>query len=575
MIRLRHFLYLALLSASLASFFSAGYLARKQSVDEAVVKDSALEAKIAAMAYPPGLFWILISAGFLPLAAILLVRALVREERTTALLRAQDRPAVSIALPPPIVASVPLAAVPDIHEPGLMADLPESDSSNSARFLSSALHRHGAGAGEEGSPREPQTQIKGRDTGPELPIVPGGDTSLLAPLPASPAAEPLNSEGPKEILPEQSAAATPPPLPLPPAPSLPPPATPLEPAKKISEVKKEAENFPWGRVVDWSAAQSEPLITLWNTSCSELYSATPRTLDDLNRLIVTPEFDAEVSVVALSPLGELLGAMLVFKQTGFEDDGYWWLESPGVVGLALVDARFRKHGIGRVLLKEVETRSQRLRRPRLFVGGLENFPTWLPGVPAQDHITRVFFLSHGYREIRRTVHMEAPVGAFKIPLDLLERENRLLTQGYRLEPAEESAADAFLDFLERTRWPRPQRMLDRFRKNPGLFGFAWRGLGIAGFVQITPPYEQGRAGIKVIYLPDDVRGLGLGSLMLVKTHELWEKQGAKTAALWTYPEAAERFYPRAGFKVVQEWVCFVKELPHTWNEEEFVNRWRI
>jgi GNAT superfamily N-acetyltransferase len=515
MLRLQHYLYLALLIASLGCFLAAGNVSWRK-----VPEGNVSEAERAAAASAGGVYWILISAGFVPLAAALLIRALVREERTQALLRAQET--APLPKPLPLPNTGPLT-------------VPIPDSRTSARFLSSALHPDGAGAGDEGHPREPVQ--KGTAV---LPLIPP------APIPDA---------GTQILLKD------------------PPPSVPTELAPLNSSDAALAQ-FPGGTVADWHPAHADAFLSMWNASCTHLYSATPKTAAELEKLLDSPEFDPECSVVALGEKGELLGVTLMLRQPEFEEDGYWWLESPAVLGVMLVDPAMRKRWIGRAMLREVEARAKRAKRPRVIVGGLENFPAWVPGVPSQDHTARVFFLALGYREIRKTVHMEAPVGGFQIPQELKEREERLLSQGYKLSAASIENADAFLDFVERSQWPRPQRMIDRFKKAPGHFGLAWNGEQICGFVQVLPPDAQGRAGIKVIYLPDDARGLGLGSLLLMRTHELWEKLGAKTASLWTYPEAAERFYPRAGFAPVQEWTCFVKDIPHAWGDEEFVNRWR-
>jgi hypothetical protein len=63
-------------------------------------------------------------------------------------------------------------------------------------------------------------------------------------------------------------------------------------------------------------------------------------------------------------------------------------------------------------------------------------------------------------------------------------------------------------------------------------------------------------------------------VLLIKAHELWRAMDARGAWIWTYPEAAERFYPRAGFKIVQEWLCMSKDLPHDWTDKGFVDRFR-
>lgn len=337
---------------------------------------------------------------------------------------------------------------------------------------------------------------------------------------------------------------------------------------------RSAVAWPWGELVPWKPEYGRPFAELWNRACKDLYGACPKEWKKFEKLLESPEFDPVASAAAQGTDGTFFGAILALRQPNFEDDGYWWLESPGVIAAFLLEPNKRNQGIGKALLQHAESVAVRRKRPRIFVGGLENFPHLVPGVPDQDHGTRMFLTSLGYREVRRTCHMEADFKDFKIPPDLVEREKNLEGDGYTFAAAEENDRDAFNEFLDASNLSRKTRRREKFETEWSRYFFALKDGKIVGFIQVTAKDDRGHSGIHLIYFLRAHRGVGLGSVLLNKAHELWKKMGASGGTIWTYPEAAARFYPRAGFRTVQEWVCFEKDLQHSWSDPEYVNRWR-
>ncbi|MBE7462040.1 MAG: GNAT family N-acetyltransferase [Planctomycetes bacterium] len=332
--------------------------------------------------------------------------------------------------------------------------------------------------------------------------------------------------------------------------------------------------YAWGRLEEWSAASGKPFMELWNRSCVGLYQACPLPERIFEKLLNSDEFDPAGSFAAVDANGKLIGALWSLRQAPFEDEGYWWLESPGVMAALLVDPGLRRKGVGRALVAHAEFAALRQKRPRLFAGGLENFPHLVPGVPDQDHGTRVFYTALGYREVRRTCHMEADYRAYTPPQELIDREAQLREKGYAFAAAKPDDLAEFERFVERSSLTRKARRIERFRGEHDRFYLVRFHADIVGFIQVTPIDDFGHSGIHLIYFLREHRGAGLGSVLLVKAHELWRTMGAKGGSIWTYPEAAERFYRRAGFKTVQEWVVYAKDLPHAWSDPDFVNRYR-
>jgi len=354
-----------------------------------------------------------------------------------------------------------------------------------------------------------------------------------------------------------------------------------EPRKNppVPETKVEASAPPavvWtgGTVAAWRAEHAGPFLELWNRACAGLPQAGSKERAQFDKFLAAPEFDVESSAVALAPDGSVRGGVLVLRYPSFEDDGFWWLESPAVIAALLVDPERRRKGAGRALLQFAESMARRRRRPRIFAGGLENFPHLVPGIPEQDHALRVFFASLGYGEVRRTCHMEAEFEGYVVPQELVEREQSLKEKGFSFAAAQRDDGKEFETFLERSNLDRKPRRLEKFIAEPDRFYLARHDGRIVGFIHVSAKDEQSRSGINLIYFLRDYRGAGLGSVLLVKAHELWKAMAARGGTIWTYPEAAARFYPRAGFKTVQEWVCYGKDLAHSWNDSEFVKRWR-
>lgn len=354
-------------------------------------------------------------------------------------------------------------------------------------------------------------------------------------------------------------------------------------------------------------------------------------------LLAAPEFDAESSAVALLPDGKCLGGLVAMRPASLETESCWWLEAPGLIAGVAVAETHRGKGVGLALVQHAEAVARKHRRPRLFAGSLENLPRLLPGIPEWDHGARGFFGALGYREARRTCLMRAECGAFAPPRELVEREARLAADGFSfvtardedlpmlrgllggLRPGSDLAAPGASGTAAAVAGPalpletappkeappdaapspgaeasaaagaeegaddEPSRLFDTLSRrrawasrdmNPARFLLAWKSGRIVGFVQVATKDSRGASALRAIWISDDHRGLGLGSLLLAKAHVLWQAQGATHALLWTFPEAAERFYPRAGFKLLEEWTCYLKELPHGWDDPEFVKRWR-
>ncbi|MCW8131406.1 MAG: GNAT family N-acetyltransferase [Planctomycetota bacterium] len=329
-----------------------------------------------------------------------------------------------------------------------------------------------------------------------------------------------------------------------------------------------------GSVVPWKPEYYAAFRDLWNRACTAIAHASPKEDAQFEKFLRSPEFDAESSAVALNADGSLAGVVLAMRQPAFEDDGYWWLETPAVVAALIVDPARRRKGAGRAMMQWVEAAARRRQRPRIFVGGVENFPHLVPGVPEGDHTQRVFFSAMGYTEVRRTCHMEAEYAGYAPPQELVEREEKLRQKGFSFAAARKEDIPAFQAFLDVARIDRPQRRLEKFTAEPERFFLAWHEGRIVGFIHVTAMDENGRSGIHLIYFLKEFRGAGLGSVLLIKAHELWRVMGAVGGTIWTYPEAAVRFYPRAGFRTVQEWICYGKDLDHAWTDPAFVNRWR-
>ena len=347
----------------------------------------------------------------------------------------------------------------------------------------------------------------------------------------------------------------------------------------VPETKAEASAPPtavWtgGTVTAWRAEHAGPCFELWKQACEGLPSIGPLVREHFDTFLSAPEFDAESSAVAVTPDGAVRGGVLVLRYPAFENDGFWWLESPAVIGALWVAPECRRKGAGRALLQFTETVARRRRRPRIFVGGLENFPHLVPGLPEQDHATRVFFAALGYGEVRRSCHMEAEFEGYVVPQELVEREQSLKEKGFSFASAQRDESREFEAFLERSTLDHKPRRLEKFSAEPGRFYLARHDGRIVGFIHVSAKDEQSRSGINLIYFLSDYRSAGLGSVLLVKAHELWKAMAARGGTIWTYPDAAARFYPRAGFKTVQEWVCYGKDLTHSWNDPEFVKRWR-
>jgi len=306
----------------------------------------------------------------------------------------------------------------------------------------------------------------------------------------------------------------------------------------------------------------EELVGLWNR-CLKYDPITLKVFE--RKVLLDPNFEAEGLKLAYSG-GRLVGFALsivrrypLFYQ-GLEEEHGW------VTALAVEPGLEGEVG-GRLLEEALGFLRSRGRRLAWFSPYTPNY--FFPGVDPERYGWLLRLLeSHGFERVYEALSMDAQLWPdYTIPEHVLEAERRLREEGVEVRPLETRDVYPLLKFLERNfsaDWYRHALELLQRGCERGQILVAVRGGEVVGYCQYwhSEEYDWHRPGAHFgpFGVREDMRGRGLGSVLLARC--LWEMRarGLHNAFLLWTDERAARLYSRFGFKVTRRFYIMRREL---------------
>lgn len=288
-----------------------------------------------------------------------------------------------------------------------------------------------------------------------------------------------------------------------------------------------------------------------------------------------PEYRAEglfVAEVAGEIVGFAFGALRLYKIVS--DD-----ELPGVfVSLLLVDAAYRRRGIGTRLLEMVADFGRRHGKTLLSAHANPMNPlAFWPGVNREWADVVGFLHAHGFTAERTEVSMEQSVDAFEFSQYATQRRRELAGDGFTILPYTAEFHDALLQASGTPFWhldlaSKIERVAHPFIETafidldianiygPADVTLALRGGELAGFVALCRNPGEAISYLGPIRIIDAFEGIGLGSVMLQTALAAERERGISLVDLWCSQENANHFYSRNGFIQRDVWDLYERQL---------------
>ncbi len=265
------------------------------------------------------------------------------------------------------------------------------------------------------------------------------------------------------------------------------------------------------------------------------------------KVLLDPNFLPESCPVAEVD-GEVRGFMLsITRQVPFFADGLQpdqaWLTAFGVA------PEWQRRGLGSALLDATLERLRGLGVATVsFATYVPNYFT--PGIDVHAYAPAVSFLTRrGFEVVSRPLSMRVELTGFRTPAPIAEVGARLAAEGLEVRPVEPADIVPLLTFI------RGRFTQDWYRETSGkladLFGGDPRPVGVViarlnGEVVGYAEHRMERFG--PFGVEPELRGRGIGSVLLATTLAEMLKKGFHVAWFMSTDDDAARLYARCGFR---------------------------
>lgn len=320
------------------------------------------------------------------------------------------------------------------------------------------------------------------------------------------------------------------------------------------------------RIRSYEGGDELEIVSLWNRCLVR----DPITLEVFERkVLLDPNFDAEGFKIAKKN-GRFLGfSYNIVREYPFlkgeveRDKNTGWIVAFGVTPEA------RQSGIGDRLLKaSLEYHESKGKKMILYSPYVPNY--FFPGIDADAYPYEYEALvKNGFTEVKNAegLAMDAALWPnFKHPPDIHKREEKLRREGLEIRVLTIEYLYSLMKFLKehlQGDWYRHARELllhNRKRqifiavKDEEVVGYCqfWDGEGYEWYM---PGSHFGPFGVR-----EDMRGRGVGTMLLYKCLKLMKENGVHNAFLLWTGKKAKRLYERFGFKVTRVFKIMKKEL---------------
>ena len=311
------------------------------------------------------------------------------------------------------------------------------------------------------------------------------------------------------------------------------------------------------RIRSYETGEETKIISLWNRSLVK----DPVNLEVFERkVLLDPNFEAEGFLLAEAE-GRLLGfSYNIVRRYPLsegeveQDRDRGWIVAFGVVSEA------HHSDIGdRLIQASLEYHKRKGRKVVLCSPYVPNY--FSPGIDADSYPHEYDALTrNGFTEVKgaEALAMDASLWPdFKHPLDIVEKEERLRDEGIEVRVVTTEYLEALVKFLKEYfpgGWYRHAHDLLLHNRKKQLL-IAVKGREVVGYCQFwggegygwyMPGSHFGPFGVR-----EDMRGKGIGTLLLHRCLEAMKENGIHNAFLLWTGEEARSLYERFGFKVTR------------------------
>jgi mycothiol synthase len=306
----------------------------------------------------------------------------------------------------------------------------------------------------------------------------------------------------------------------------------------------------------YRGADEGALLALWNATLTHdaITSATFRT-----KVLLDPNFNPDGLLVAdggsaLAGFVLSLARQVPLFGQGLEPE-FGWITAFGVT------AGRRRQGIGRALFAAALGRLAEQGRQRVLISPYTpNY--FIPGIDVDVYGEALAFLrATGWQTVSEPISMRAELTDFRMPSQVADLAERLVAEGIGVRPVSPADLPDLMPFIQQAfgwDWYRFAQEYLAMLFGPGaddiVFLVATQHGRIVGYCQ------QRRERFGPFGVLPELRGRGIGRLLLFRCLEMALAQGFQCAwFLWTGPDAA-RLYAQAGFRQVRQFAIMQREL---------------
>jgi ribosomal protein S18 acetylase RimI-like enzyme len=301
------------------------------------------------------------------------------------------------------------------------------------------------------------------------------------------------------------------------------------------------------------------VISLWNTCLIK---------DPVNqavfhkKVLLDPNFDTDLAVVAVNEEQDVVGYALglvrkyPYEERGLEPERAW-------ISVMHVDPGYQRQGIGRQLVQHLENKFKKMNRTNVTLGAYSpNY--FFPGPDKEAYGGSIpFFESLGYQVTGEAVGMDKVLYNFTIPEEVRAIKGTLLNEhGIRIIPFTKEYTLPLLGFLHKNfpgGWVRNVReALTKFKGEETIILAVDRDNKILGYCQRAIDDLEGHFG--PFGVSEKMRGKKVGSVLFYEMlMDMYSRGIFHVWLAWT-DQDAQRFYERAGMKVMKRHVTMKKFL---------------
>lgn len=321
-------------------------------------------------------------------------------------------------------------------------------------------------------------------------------------------------------------------------------------------------------LVTWDSKYGEDVIALWNVEAvREGYKEL--TADSLNDIFLSsPYFDAANTFILLDG-----GERVQGFACGCTGDDLPLGDAAGYITCVVLSRKYSSDEYYKQLLDAVEHRFRELGKkqadilffnpmklPWYIPNTLQHEHNNAPGVPIGSELHQ-FLLRQGYMERAVQQAMYLPLAGFKIPEQIVNKEQAAAAHGYTVglyDRERHNGIAAMLNELNNPLWLKEIGQATADGVPVVIAAHQGHAVGFAGPIIRQ---KSGRGYFAGIGVSPQHEGHGLGTILFFKLCEAFRCIGTEYMSLFTgSTNPALRIYEKAGFQIVQQFSIMRREL---------------